>query len=83
MVGDLSQDPIAQGLADRQSVGGLSSSVTEAEAKKKGFSVPKPIKLINKGKEEIVFVGNLEVVKETPIKATPKIVAKPAAKQPE
>jgi hypothetical protein len=76
-VGDLSEDQVAQSLADRLACGGLSSSVTEAEAKKRGFQVAKSVKLINKGKDEIVLVGPAEVAKEPAIKNTPKVLSKP------
>ncbi len=51
--------------------------MTEAEAKKRGFQVAKSVKLINKGKDEIVLVGPAEVAKEPAIKNTPKVATKP------
>lgn len=51
--GDLSNDPIAQSLKDRLDFNSSSPAVQvpEADAKKKGYTVPKQIKLLVKGKE--------------------------------
>jgi hypothetical protein len=47
-------------LRDRLNSGGFGINVTEVEAKKKGFSVPKSIKLLIKGKEHIELVADVK-----------------------
>lgn len=81
MKGDLSDDPIGQALSDRVAcLGGYGSICTEAEARKKGLTVPKPIKLLVKGPAEIKLI---EVQMKDPQKPTekPPVEAKPAQQQ--
>jgi len=49
------------------------------DAKKKGFTLPKPIKLLTKGKEELVLINEVVAPKEVkPV--TTKVVTQKASK---
>jgi hypothetical protein len=81
--GDLTEDPIAESLAQRVNLGGFSNQMTEAEARKKGVSVPKSFKLQSKDKTELVTLGNPQPVAPKPFAAQPssqekKPLTKPA-----
>ena len=70
--GDLGQDPIAQALYDRLAiVGSLTQQIAESDCKKNKVVVPKAVKLLNKGKDEIILTQAQEVAKKEEVKPKP------------
>lgn len=61
--GDLEDDPIGLAMKDRLEMSGcFTTPINEVEAKKKGAKIPKSIKLLPKGKEEV------KLIEDTPAK---------------
>lgn len=58
LVGDLSQDPIGESLRDRLNFGGFATTVDEVTVKKNGCKLPKQIKLLVKGKDNIELIAD-------------------------